>query len=187
MCFASLPIHPHPHRHPSASSASTSQGLADAVRVPRLFLSLSPSWRLASFRFIIFCCGDGAYALDGRERRPLQTPFRYTQPCSASLLSCPRGRRGIPAATRPGPSLAGERRSLRLPMAWPRSTPRRRIWGSSECSEKPFGLRRWTSSATKLPESSNLFAVCEFSFQLLALGIYSFILRPEIEFSNKKC
>lgn len=141
------------------------QGLADAVRVPCLFLSLFPSWRFACFRFIVFCCGDGAYALDGRERRPLQNPLSiYTQPCSAFLLSCPRGRRGIPAAARPGPSLAGERRSLRLPMAWPRSTPRRRIWGPSGFSEKPFGLRRWTSSATKQPESSNLFAVCEFLF-----------------------
>lgn len=155
----------NPHRHPPASSVSASKGLADAVRVPRLFLSLLPSWRFASFRFIFFCCGDGAYALDGRERRPLQNPLSiYTQPCSAFLLSCPRGRRGIPAATRPGLSLAGERRSLRLPMAWPRSTPKRRIWAPSGFNEKPFGLRRWTSSATKLPESSNLFAVRDFLF-----------------------
>lgn len=68
------PIHPHPS--PSVGFISVDiHGLADAVRVARFFFSFFPSWRFASFRFTIFCCGDGAYALNGRERRPLQPPF----------------------------------------------------------------------------------------------------------------
>lgn len=159
----------HSRLHQFLVAASTS-GLADAL----LTLFSSPLGALllpssCSSSSLPSRCGDGdgdgdGPALNGRERplQPFSTdPFR-PQPCSVFLLSCPRGKRGTLAVPGPAACLAGPtgRRSLRLPMACPKSTPTPPICRSSGFSGKLFGPPRWTSRATKQPASSSPFAVC---------------------------